>query len=292
MENPDGIIDFDLFMSCVFGVTRMCLANEITYLKAIFKACDLNDDKSIEFDELKIFFKRIEKVSEKASLKLLKESFELYADNFRRNSRKKELELAQIQKSEAIAAGMGNKNSKSQSSNRGKNRLEPPEDYEDYEDQKKKALNIDQFVLFCSEGRLFTKEKVHQFLGINAGENVLYHFLEKKEKIANNYPDIHNKITGIKSKSNFWKNKWISLLDVMKNNFATIENDQVTEEDAYKCLLQFILLEYEIANVEMIDEIGENNLENFGEKYLGNTRADGHDAQTSLMQEFGELNPS
>ena len=65
-------------MSCVFGVTRMCLANEITYLKAIFKACDLNDDKSIEFDELKIFFKRIEKVSEKTSLKLLKENFELY----------------------------------------------------------------------------------------------------------------------------------------------------------------------------------------------------------------------
>jgi hypothetical protein len=245
-------------MSCVFGVTRMCLANEITYLKAIFKACDLNDDKSIEFDELKIFFKRIEKVSEKTSLKLLKENFELYADNFRRNSRKKELELLQAQKSESKPPIKG-KNPKPQLSSRNKPQTIPPPSSTYDEDPKKKALNIDQFVLFCSEGRLFTKEKTHEFLGINPGENVLYHFLEKKEKIANNYPDIHNKITGIKSKSNFWKNKWISLLDVMKNNFSNIENDKVTEEDAYKCLLQFVLLEYEIANVEMIDEIGENN---------------------------------
>ena len=37
-ENPDGLIDFDLFMSSLFGIFRMCLANEIVYLKV----CVLN----------------------------------------------------------------------------------------------------------------------------------------------------------------------------------------------------------------------------------------------------------
>ena len=66
-DNPDGIIDFDLFMSCYIGITRMCLSSEITYFKAIFNACDMNENGVVEFDDLKIFFKRIQKVTDKDS---------------------------------------------------------------------------------------------------------------------------------------------------------------------------------------------------------------------------------
>ena len=234
-ENPDGIIDFDQLMSCIFGVRRMCLAGEITYLRAIFRACDLNDDTTVEFDEIQIFFKRIEKISEKNSLKLLKENFEIYADSYKSKVPEKPVPVkAKISKSQDPKSKKtpANNNKVSNRSDRTTNKAEgyltgsriamakmmkrekkkKRDSYKPEDDAPSKALNIDQFVMFCSEGRLFTKEKVHSFLGINDGDDVIYHFLEKKELINSNYADIHNSISNIKSKSHFWKNKWMFLL--------------------------------------------------------------------------------
>ena len=231
-DNPAGVLDFDLFMMAVFGVSRMCHADELTYLKAIFQSCDLNNDKTIEFNEMKIFFKRIEKVSEKESLKLLKESFELYADNFNKEKR------------QAAFAGL-----------KGHKRKEA-----EAKSDMEKSQNVEQFVLFCSESRLFTKEKVYDFLGINAGDDIRMHYFEKKDCVQNAYPKLHAAIRSLKKKPNYWKNKWINILDHMRNNFMETEQTKVTEECAYKCLQQFTLIEYEIQKVKLFDELNEANL--------------------------------
>lgn len=54
----------------------------------------------------------------------------------------------------------------------------------------------------------------------------------------------------------------------MRNNFEDYDNETMGEEDAYKCLLQYTLLDYEVANVEINDELKESNLLTLEEKLM------------------------
>ena len=134
---------------------------------------------------------------------------------------------------------------------------------------KEKTLECDQFILFCSEHRLFTKEKVNDFLGINFGDSIVYHFMEKRDKINNKYMEIQGRIYNIKCKSTFWKNKWISVLDVMKKNFKEIDPLNLSEEICYKLILQYNLMDYETSSAELNDDMNQIHTDSFKEKYIG-----------------------